>query len=98
LLNNFLGRFGLSIIKPITETVNNEKKDYILSTRTVQSFNYLNESNTLLTFNPRVSKDICQQHGLDFMKVLNNDSKKNIEKNLDMFKYVSIATAAMVTS
>ena len=98
LLNNFLGRFGLSIIKPITQTVNREKKDYICATRKVKSFSFINDNNFLITYDPVISKDICFQHGLDFFKVLEKEPKFNIENNLDLFKDVSIATAAMVTS
>ena len=35
---------------------------------------------------------------MDIIKVLEKESKLNIEKNLDLFKDVSIATAAFVTS
>ena len=42
LLNNFLGRFGLNLIKPLTQTVNKEKRDFILSTRIVHSQTILN--------------------------------------------------------
>lgn len=38
------------------------------------------------------------EHGLNIIKVLEKESKNNIESNLDIFKDVSIATAAMVTS
>ncbi|KZT15563.1 hypothetical protein NEOLEDRAFT_1081995, partial [Neolentinus lepideus HHB14362 ss-1] len=98
LLNNFLGRFGLNIIKPITQTVNKEKRDYIFSTRIVHSHTLLNEDKFLITYTPTISKEICSEHGLDFMKVLEKESKTNIENNLDLFKDVSIATAAFVTS
>ena len=37
LLNNFLGRFGLNFVKPITEILNREKRDFILNNREVFS-------------------------------------------------------------
>lgn len=77
LLNNFLGRFGLSLIKPITQTVNKIRRDFIFSTRTVHSHTILNENNFLITYDPIISKDICQQHGLDLIKVLEKESKAN---------------------
>ena len=98
LLNNFLGRFGLNIIKPITQTVNKDRRDYIFSTRIVHSETILNENTFLISFDPVISKEICQDHGLDIIKVLEKESKLNIESNLDLFKDVSIATAAMITS
>nr|YP_010044372.1 DNA polymerase [Trametes versicolor]QPF23613.1 DNA polymerase [Trametes versicolor] len=98
LLNNFLGRFGLNIIKPITQTVNKEKRDFICSTRIVHTHTILNDDKFLITYSPIISKEICMEHGLDFIKVLEKESKKNIENNLDLFKDVSIATAAFVTS
>lgn len=98
LLNNFLGRFGLDLIKPITQTVNKDRRDFILSTRTVRSHTILNENNFLITYDPTISKQICQEHGLDIIKVLEKESKMNIEKHLDVFKDVSIVTAAFVTS
>ena len=98
LLNNFLGRFGLNIIKPVTETVSKDRRDYIFSTRIVHSETILNENTFLISFDPVISKEICQDHGLDIIKVLEKESKLNIESNLDLFKDVSIATAAMITS
>ena len=98
LLNNFLGRLGLNIVKPITQTVNKDKRDFILSTRSVQSHTVLNNDRFLITYSPIISKEICTEHGLDIIKILEKESKKNIENKLDLFKDVSIATAAFVTS
>ena len=90
LLNNFLGRFGLNIIKPVTETVSKDRRDYIFSTRNVHSHTILNENKFLITYTPTISKEICMQHGLDIIKVLEKESKLNIESNLDLFKDVSL--------
>jgi len=98
LLNNLLGRFGLNLVKPITKIVNIEKRDFILSTRIVHTHIILDDNNFLITYNPNISKEICNQHGLDFFKVLEQESKTNIENKLDIFKDVSVATAAMITS
>ena len=98
LLNNLIGRFGLSIIKPITQTVNKERRDYIFSSRIVKSQTILNENKFLITYDPIISKEICEQHGLDIIKVLEKEYNLNIENKLDLFKDVSIATAAFVNS
>ncbi len=89
----------MNIIKPITQTVNKEKRDYIFSTRIVHSHTLLNDDKFLITYTPTINKEICFEHGLDIMKVLEKESKTtNIENNLDLFKDISIATAAIVTS
>lgn len=86
------------MIKPVTETVNKEKRDFIFSTRIVHSQTILNQDKFLITYDPTISKQICSEHGLDVFKVLEKESKLNIENKLDVFKDVSIATAAFVTS
>ena len=88
----------MNIVKPITQTVNKDKRDFILSTRSVQSHTVLNNDRFLITYSPIISKEICTEHGLDIIKILEKESKKNIENKLDLFKDVSIATAAFVTS
>nr|QWO71378.1 DNA polymerase [Calocybe cyanea] len=98
LLNNFLGRFGLNIVKPITHTVNRERRDFIFSTRVVHSENMLNPNKFLITYEPLISNNICLNHGLDITKVLEKEYKTNIETKLDYFKDVSIATSAFVNS
>ena len=98
LLNNLLGRFGLNIIKPITQIVNTKKRDFIASTRKLLAQKILNEDNFLISYQPNISRQICEQHGLDFIKVLDKEFKTNIENKLDLFKFVSIATSAMVNS
>nr|ADO51614.1 dnapol [Moniliophthora roreri] len=98
LLNNFFGRFGLNIVKPITQTVNKERMDYIISTRNVHSFNIINEEKFLINYDPIISKEICQEHGLDYIKVLEKEHKMNIENKLDIFKDVSIPISAIVNS
>lgn len=98
LLNNLIGRLGLNLIRPITETVNLKKRDFIATTRIILSQIFLNQDKFLLTYNPTISTQICQEHGLDYIKVLENEYKTNIEKNIDLFKDVSIAISAMVTS
>jgi hypothetical protein len=42
--------------------------------------------------------DICLNHGLDYIKVINENNNFNIEKNIDLFQDVSIAVSAFVTS
>lgn len=98
ILNNLLGRFGLNILKPVTQTVNLKKRDFLVSTRVVNSEIFLNDHKVLITYQPNINRDICAQHGLDYLKILDLESKLNIENNLDLFKDVSISTAAMINS
>jgi len=98
LLNNLIGRLGLNLIKPITETVNLKKRDFIASTRIIKSQIFLNNDKFLLTYSPTISTQICKEHGLDYIKVLESEYNTNIEKNIDLFKDVSIPVAATVTS
>jgi DNA polymerase type B, organellar and viral len=98
LLNNLLGRFGMNIIKPVTKSVNKEKFNYITSTRKVTSYHEITENDFLITYLPTVDEQICTEHGLDFIKVLEKDNNSNLDKNIDVFKDVSIAISAMVTS
>jgi DNA polymerase type B, organellar and viral len=98
LLNNLLGRFALSIVKPVTSIVNEKKKDWLSITRKIHSFKLLKNNQYLITFNPLISRDICNMYGLDLLKVLDKESKETIENSLDIFKDVSITTTAMNTS
>jgi DNA polymerase type B, organellar and viral len=96
LLNNLLGRFGMNIIKPITKSVNKDELDFIISTRIVKSFHEITNNDYLITYIPIIDEQICSEHGLDYIKVLAMDKNYNIENNV--FKEVSIAISAMVTS
>jgi hypothetical protein len=98
LLNNFLGRFGLNFIKPITQLVNKEKRDLIISTREVFSHKELSNNKFIIKYSPIINKVICESHGLDFYKVLGNDYKSNLDNKLDAFKDVSLAITAMVNA
>ena len=80
----------MNIIKPITQTVDKDRRDFICSTRIVHSHTILNDNKFLITYTPTISKEICMQHGLDNIKVLEKESKLNIESNLDLFKDVSL--------
>jgi hypothetical protein len=88
----------MNIIKPVTKSVNKEKFNYITSTRKVTSYHEITENDFLITYLPTVDEQICTEHGLDFIKVLEKDNNSNLDKNIDVFKDVSIAISAMVTS
>lgn len=70
LLNSPFGRLGMSIYKPKTEIVDKEKLDYILSTREVSSLKELNENVFLVSYIKDISKSVCEESGLDYVKVI----------------------------
>ena len=98
LLNNLLGRFGLNIIKPVSNIVNNKNLDYLLSTRKIKTIQEINSNTYLVNYIPIVDTKICMEHGLDYMKVLMKNNNFDIEKNIDVFEDVSVIVSAMVTS
>lgn len=96
LLNNLLGRFGMNIKKPITEIVNNEKMELIISTRKLSgTFRELTDNDTIVSYYPEISKEMCDTHGIDYIKAL--QTKFDMERDKEM-KDVSLSTAAAITS
>lgn len=95
ILNSPYGRFGLSIYKPKNNVVNKERLDYLISTRDC-NYEHLYNDRYLVSYNPIISRSRCEEFGLDYIKVLNNE-KVDIEK-VHKFDNVSISTAAAVTS
>ena len=49
-----------------------------------------------MNYNPLINNFICDNNKIDFFKVLENDYKHNLDKNLDSFKNVFIDTSDMV--
>nr|YP_009744359.1 hypothetical protein [Xylaria hypoxylon]QIE13215.1 hypothetical protein [Xylaria hypoxylon] len=99
LLNNLLGRFGLNINKPVSEIVNNEKLDMLLSTRECNSFKKINENSYLVSYYPKISRNICEMFGNDYIKILQENSLGSEGNKLNQeFKDVSLVISAAVTS
>lgn len=94
LLNNLLGRFGLNINKPITELVNLEKLDLLMTTRHCNSFTKITDNDFLISYFPSISKNICEMHGVDYIKAL---SENNI-KDCNEFNDVSLVISAAITA
>lgn len=99
LLNNLLGRFGMNINKPKTEIVNGDKLKEIQCTRRYESYpKQITNDEYLISYYPVVSREICESHGIDYVKVYMNSSDKiEMEKDKE-FNDVSLTTAAAVTS
>lgn len=96
LLNNLIGRFGININKPITAEVTMEERDYIAMTRVIKAQHLLQDGNFLITYHPTISKEVCEEHGLDYFKVL--DKKYKLSSEETTFNDSSIAIAAMINS
>ena len=101
LLNNLLGRFGLNINKPITELVNLDDFDLLISTKECKSFKKVSDNSYLVSYYPKISKTVCEMHGLDYTEVLKN---ANLKVHLDNqsksahFNDVSIVISAAITA
>jgi len=97
-LNNLLGRFGMEIYKPVTKTLSKDKLDRVLMTRKIKSIKEITQNLFLVTYEAIIDESICQSHGLDYSKVLENDSINTLDKYINTYKDVNIAIAAMTTA
>jgi len=98
LLNNFIGRFGMDINKPISEIVNNETFNEISLTKKVFGFKKITDNAILVTHGIDINESICTDFNLDFLDIIKNSSDKNLKNYNTTFKGVSIPIAAAVTS
>jgi hypothetical protein len=97
LLNSLLGRFGMSILKLVSEMVSMDKYTEILSTKPVNSAISISDNDMLVSYSNVISKKITNEHGLDYIEVLNNKSNQDVEK-LHSFDDVAISISAAITS
>lgn len=98
LLNNLIGRFGMTIDKPITCIVNDELLDRIDSTREVNSVISIADNSNLVNLNPIVNKDICEEFNVDYVSALNEVFNINVLDKPSKFKDVNIAISVAVNS
>lgn len=98
-LNGLLGRFGMHIDKIITSLID----DYNIYMDTITKYHVYDEKKIsegliLVTHGNDISKSICEQHGIDYIDVIN--TKKGNVKNqeqLDSVRNVSVGVSAAVT-
>lgn len=98
LLNNLIGRFGLNFVKPITKSVRKSALDAILATKEIKTLKQINENNFIVIYLPLVDKDICESHGLDYLKVILNERQKNINSRVNIFQDTSIIISVFTTA
>jgi hypothetical protein len=84
LLNSLTGRFALNFFKPKTKIVDREELDYILATKKVNTYKEIHENKIIITYLPIVDKTFCEQHNLDYHKVIFNESKAKIINKIDL--------------
>ena len=98
LLNNLLGRFGMSIIKPITTILDDKTLDELSLTRVIINTLPISSNSNLVTLEGKVSKDICKEFGINYIeameKVYNIKSLNKARK----FSNVNVAISAIVNS
>lgn len=94
-----MGRFGLNIHKPVTTILSSgEDLEFITATRELESFKEIvKDQKYLVSYYPKISKPICEEHGYDYIKVL-GESKYEYNKEQQEFQDVSLVISAAITS
>lgn len=94
LLNNLLGRFGISLDKPITKIVNDEEMSQILSLNKVTSVKSLSKDRNMISYNPMLDSEIIKSNNLDIIKIL----KKTKDREIQSLNVSSVVISAAVNS
>ena len=97
ILNSGFGRFGMSIVKPETQLYNFSDLEKLLTTHKVLDTKEITDDAFIVTFENEVNREILNKSGIDLAKLLNEDNKKDLENNTK-YGYVSVSTAAAITS
>lgn len=95
LLNSAFGRFGMSINKPETQLVDEERLISLLATRKVLEVKRISEDRFIISYESKLSREIAEELELDLSKLVKQD--KDLEYN-NKFGVFSIATAAFITA
>lgn len=100
LLNALLGRFGMHIDKKITSLIDNDETYMnIISRYPVYDDKVISEELYLLSHGAEISKNVCEQHGINYIDVL-NDSKggSSIQEEFNTVRNVSVGVSASITA
>ena len=73
----------MSINRNITKIITKDEFKYMLSTRNISGYKFINDNKILTIFSPYPSREVCESHGLDYHKVLNKDIKKQYAEKLN---------------
>lgn len=94
LLNNLLGRFGISLDKDITEIVTKSRFNTISIMYKIISYHSLDDNNYIVSYIPKLDPDIIESHGLDLIKIAN----KYKDKEVQSMNVASIPISAAITA
>lgn len=96
-INSSIGRWGMYFLKPVSKFMNRSKHDIISTTRLMKNPPIeIGEDLFLDTYIPVINKKACEDFGVDFIKLLNDE---RVDDNSDnKYKSVSISTAAAILS
>ncbi len=97
LLNSLLGRFGLDLEKFVTKIVDENIYTEILATRKISGDHPITNKHRMVTFNPEISKELCDSFDIDIVKATNK-SKLIMDNSSQGLKHVSVAISAAVTA
>ena len=105
LLNNLIGRFGLSLDKDITEIFDVETLNDLMQTKRIKSYKNIGSSDQyLVSYNNNVDLEICEYSGVDYISAYvenlktKSRSKSKISSSDDTYRNVSIVISSAVNS
>lgn len=92
LLNNLLGRFGISLDKTVTEIMTDSTfKQKSLRNKIVS---YKSNNKLLVTYVPKLDFDIIKSHNLDMLKILKSSKDKETQQKGNTSVVISAAITA----
>ncbi|KAI0999605.1 hypothetical protein K3495_g8591 [Podosphaera aphanis] len=95
IINNSTGRFGMDPEKPISNLVDLDGHNLIMTTRTVFDSKAINDNLFLDTYLDYPNKEQCTKFGLDYIKVRNIEKYKENRKEYNDFSSISTASAIL---
>ena len=96
-MNSLLGRFGLSINKPITSIVNTEQLNELLISRDTIGHTEIDSDSHIVNYYPDINKEILETHGIEIVKFINKYGSRSFTKP-QKYKGVSVAISSAVTA
>jgi hypothetical protein len=89
-----LGRFGISLDKPITEVLDENMFDVISMRHKIMNYKVIAEDKIMVSYTQNLDAGIIQEHGLDITKIL--DEVKDRESQ--PLNVTSVPISAAITS
>ena len=94
LLNNLLGRFGISLDKPVTEIFSKSYYKSLIRTNKIVDGTSISDDKVLVTYVPKLDYEVVKEHNLDFLSLVN---AKN-DKELGGINATSVVISAAITA